>query len=81
LIAALNRSEQQAGGQEASVPFVLIGHSKLFTRRNEKSLRPFLRHVAGHHARFHFARFHEFDLERTSGGAEAGPNETWPNSP
>ena len=30
----------------SALPFVLIGHSKLFSRVNEWALRPFLNHVS-----------------------------------
>jgi hypothetical protein len=40
---------------------VLIGHSKLFTRRNERDLDRFLRHVAAHPGRFRFATLAELD--------------------
>jgi hypothetical protein len=41
---------------------VLIGHSKLFTRFNERSLKPFLRFVAERSDRFRFGTFGELDL-------------------
>jgi len=37
------------------LPFVLIGHSKLFTPSNERSLEPFLAYVAAHPERYRFA--------------------------
>lgn len=57
LIGALLRAERQASGVSADIPFVLIGHSKLFNLVNERSLRPFLRYVADHPGRFGFGTF------------------------
>jgi hypothetical protein len=42
---------------------VLIGHSKLFTRFNERSLEPFLRFVAERSDRFRFGTFGQLDLD------------------
>jgi hypothetical protein len=36
------------------LPFVLIGHSKLFTPANEADLEPFLAHAAARRERFRF---------------------------
>ena len=46
LIRALDRAIGLYGCRETDLPFVLIGHSKLFTRQNQSSLRTFLAHVA-----------------------------------
>lgn len=62
LTRALARAQQRYGPVKEDLPFVLIGHSKLFTRFNEWSLRPFLAHVRKHPRRFGFARFSDFDL-------------------
>lgn len=70
LIRALGRCEKNNPHATRNLPFVLIGHSKLFTRMNEKSLRPFLAYVAANNSRFNFGTFHSFDLEAF--GAAAG---------
>ena len=57
LIGALKRAEANYGTLGIALPFVLIGHSKLFTRFNEWSLRPFLSYVASRPNRFGFAIF------------------------
>jgi len=57
LIRALERAQAQYDLPGAELPFVLIGHSKLFTALNQWSLRPFLAHVAKHAGRFAFATF------------------------
>lgn len=59
LIAALERARRQADRERPGqhVPFVLIGHSKLFTRENERNLEPFLGHVAARPQQFRFSRF------------------------
>jgi hypothetical protein len=64
LIEGLKRVEARYGHPDAPLPFVLIGHSKTFTRHNEKSLRPFLEFVGAHGDRFSFGTFSDFDPER-----------------
>lgn len=64
LIRSLERAETKYARNETELPFVLIGHSKLFSRLNELSLRPFLEYVAKHPNRFGFGRFAEFQLDR-----------------
>jgi hypothetical protein len=63
LIRALDRAEVEYGNTKVDLPFVLIGHSKLFSRFNQWSLRSFLKHVAKHPNRFGFATFAEFNLK------------------
>ena len=60
LIGALKRAEAGYAWMSSDLPFVLIGHSKLFTAANEGSLRPLLEFVAGEKSRFSFATFGEF---------------------
>ena len=63
LIRALKRAEAaRAGSPPAVVPFVLIGHSKLFTGLNQRSLEPFLSFVARNPSRFGFGKFADFNL-------------------
>jgi peptidoglycan/xylan/chitin deacetylase (PgdA/CDA1 family) len=57
LIGALLRAERQASLISGDIPFVLIGHSKLFNSLNERSLRPFLEFVAQNNERFRFETF------------------------
>ena len=55
LVGALQRAERSVpNAAEVHVPFVLIGHSKLFTKANEGTLRPFLSHIARHSDRYAF---------------------------
>jgi hypothetical protein len=63
LIKAIERAEARHGDSTMDLPFVLIGHSKLFTRRNEQSLRPFLEFIATHPTRFCFGTFDEVLFE------------------
>jgi hypothetical protein len=83
LSEALNRASRNHDcGVSQLLPFVLIGHSKLFGRTNESSLSPFLEHVAQNPGRFRFGVFggigtaphfrHEAaaDLHRCSAGTE-----------
>ncbi len=60
LIRALKRAEARYAWMANDLPFVLIGHSKLFTEANERSLRPFLEYVAEKKSRFGFATFRDF---------------------
>lgn len=64
LIAALKRAEKEFGSKGGDLPFVLIGHSKLFTGLNEWSLRPFLAYVANNPDRYGFGKFSDFDLKQ-----------------
>ena len=54
----LNAERHVADGRKA--PFVLIGHSKLFTKWNARSLRPLLRFVRSNPTRFGFGTFLDF---------------------
>jgi hypothetical protein len=63
LIGALKRAEAAHPRNSAPLPFVLIGHSKLFTHYNQRNLRPFLAFVAGRPTRFGFGLYHDFDLK------------------
>jgi hypothetical protein len=57
LIGALNRASQTHDrGHYGVLPFVLIGHSKLFIRLNQWSLKPFLDYVVRDPVRFQFGR-------------------------
>lgn len=62
LVAAIERIEARYRGVDAVLPVVLIGHSKVFTAWNERSLEPFLRFVARNPDRFGFGTFRDFDL-------------------
>jgi hypothetical protein len=73
LICALRRAEQQYGTASANLPFVLIGHSKLFTRYNQWSLNPFLAYVAERPNRFGFGTFGDFDLQSLDALSTASP--------
>ncbi len=64
LIDGLLRVEARYGHLDVPLPFVLIGHSKTFTRHNERTLRPFLEFVRDHPDRFSFGTFKDFDAER-----------------
>jgi hypothetical protein len=64
LVGALKRAEARYGSSAVRLPFVLIGHSKLFTRLNGWSLRPFLAFIKAYPDRFWFARFGDFELGR-----------------
>ena len=62
LIRGLKRAKTRYESDERDLPMVLIGHSKLFTKINELSLRPFLKYVARRKNEFSFGTFSDFDL-------------------
>lgn len=64
LVEGLKRVEARYGHHEFPLPFVLIGHSKTFTKHNERMLRPFLEYVAEHPDRYGWGTFADFDVER-----------------
>lgn len=64
LIKALERAHRAYDRNGGDLPFVLIGHSKLYTHFNEWSLKPFLRHIEQNQDRFGFAKFNEFRLDK-----------------
>ncbi len=57
LARALERASRAHDHGDKCLPFVLIGHSKLFTKFNERSLEPFLQHVARNLPRLSFGIF------------------------
>jgi hypothetical protein len=61
LITALNRAERKTAGVTGDVPFVLIGHSKIFSSFNERTLRPFLEFIEQNKDRFGFGTFGVFE--------------------
>lgn len=65
LIKALMRAEKQTIGDEV-VPFVLIGHSKLFNAWNESSLRPFLTFVANNKISHSFSTLAAYALSMSN---------------
>jgi hypothetical protein len=69
LVGAIDRAEARFGQDEEPLPFVLIGHSKLFSRLNGFSLKPFLDHIRAHPERYRFGRFGDFLSGEGSQGA------------
>jgi hypothetical protein len=65
LIGGLENAAKRYDGLDRSLPLVLIGHSKLFTKLNQRTLEPFLQYVAGRPDRFRFATFRD-SLARVS---------------
>lgn len=64
LVGGLQRADDRYGKFCGELPFVLIGHSKTFTRMNEASLQPFLKYVHEHSEKYVFGTFRDFDLEQ-----------------
>jgi hypothetical protein len=62
LIRALSGAADRHPNAGSTVPFVLIGHSKLFTSWNERTLCPFLAYVAANKSRCAFGTFDSLDL-------------------
>ena len=74
LIAGLRRAADRTADINCALPIVLIGHSKLFTRRNARSVRPFLEFVSHHSRDSSFGTFGDLDLEAIRGlSVSAGP--------
>ena len=63
LIKGLLNAEKKYGHFTYDLPFVLIAHSKIFTRSNEKSLRSFLKFIVDNNERFSFGKFSDINLE------------------
>jgi hypothetical protein len=63
LIQALERADAEHGGMSVDLPFVLIGHSKLFSQQNEDSLKPFLAYIVVNSKRFGFGTFGNMDFQ------------------
>ncbi len=55
--------EAKYRGAPCELPVVLIGHSKLFTRDNARSLTTFLQFVRGNAGRFAFGTFRDLDTD------------------
>ena len=66
LSGALKRAARKHDQPQTAVPFVLIGHSKLFTRQNQRSLASFLGFVAGTPDRFRFGTLGGYSATLTS---------------
>lgn len=68
LINALQRAEKQTKATE-NIPFLLIGHSKLFNSWNEVTLRPFLEYIFKHKTQFNFGTFAYFAKQINHGSS------------
>ncbi len=64
LISCLQRIKNKYNSDSKEYPFVLIGHSKLFTKINECSLKSFLEYVDKNSDTFSFGKFSDFDLKK-----------------
>ena len=62
LINGLLNAEKKCSKTNVDIPFVIIGHSKTFTRYNELQLKSFLKFVKDNPDRFKFSLFSELDL-------------------
>ncbi|HVV71784.1 MAG TPA: hypothetical protein VHI52_09845, partial [Verrucomicrobiae bacterium] len=72
LIGALERAHARYGTRTENLPFILIGHSKLFSRSNERSLTPFLRHVAEGDSSYGFGLFRDVETAQPAPMERAG---------
>lgn len=62
LINGLLNAEKKCSKTNIDIPFVIIGHSKTFTRYNESQLKSFLKFVKDNPDRFKFSLFSDLDL-------------------
>ena len=62
LINGLLNAEKKCSKTNIDIPFVIIGHSKTFTRYNELQLKSFLKFVKDNPDRFKFSLFSDLDL-------------------
>ena len=63
LIRQLKKVESEYSHIKVDIPFVTIGHSKLYNSVNENSLKSFLKFVADNPDKYCFSTFNDFDLE------------------
>lgn len=63
LIAGLKKAEQISLKENLDIPFILIGHSKSFNKRNEREIIKFLEFVKGNNSKYKFSLFNELQLE------------------
>jgi hypothetical protein len=64
LVNSLKRAHSRHRSEAEALPFVLIGHSKLFTRQNEKALLPLLQFVANTPDKYSFGMFPDDKLPK-----------------
>jgi|WetSurMetagenome_2_1015567.scaffolds.fasta_scaffold41210_2 hypothetical protein len=76
LIQALKRAESKYSYISKDLPFVLMGHSKIFNSVNSKLLRPFLRYIAENNHKYAFSTFEAFDLAHFRNNVTALYSET-----
>lgn len=70
LARAITRAAQKYEDEDISIPFVLIGHSKLFKQTNERSLVPFLDHIVRSPHNFQFGTFRSVDCANFEGAVQ-----------
>ncbi len=64
LIKMARNIQEKYGHISGQIPVVAIGHSKIFTKGNERSLSGFLKYVNNEANPWYFAIFREFDLNQ-----------------
>jgi hypothetical protein len=64
LVRSLKRIERNYLYPELDLPIVLIGHSKLFNKSNQKSLKYFLKFVTANKNCFRFGKFSDINVEK-----------------
>lgn len=67
LIAGLKNAEEISRREDLEIPFILIGHSKSFNKRNERDLKKFLEYIKNNNSKYKFSLFNELQLERYRG--------------
>jgi len=63
LIKQLKAVESDCPQAKVDIPFITIGHSKLYNSLNENRLKSFLKFVADNPEKYCFSTFKDFDLE------------------
>ena len=63
LIGMLKTITEKYQDIEFDLPVVLIGHSKVFTRFNERNITSFLDFVQSNPTHYAFGTFRDFDLQ------------------
>jgi hypothetical protein len=62
LIKEISKVFKHCGSDKKDIPFVLIGHSKLFSKSNEKILSPFLKFITKNPDSFGYSLYGDFDF-------------------
>ena len=62
--SVFKKVHKKYGHLNTDIPVVSIGHSKIFTKMNERSLEPFLKFVAENPEKYSFTTFGDYEVEK-----------------